>query len=50
LERFTYNFILETYMLIFPRNVNFDKIEQKPGALYIKTEVGFDGSGDTKSV
>ena len=37
-------------MGIFLRNLNLVKIAQKHGALYIKTEVLFDGSGDTESV
>ena len=37
-------------MEIFLRNLNSVKIAQKHGALYIKTEVRFDGSGDTESV
>jgi hypothetical protein len=50
LERFPCNFILETYMEIFLRNLNLVKFAQKHGAVYIKTEVRFDGSGDTESV
>jgi hypothetical protein len=46
LERFPCNFILETCMEIFLRNLSLVKILQKNGALYIKTEVCFDGSGD----
>ena len=37
-------------MEIFLRNLNSVKIAQKHGALYIETEVRFDGSGDTESV
>ena len=37
-------------MGIFLRNLNLVKIVQKHGALYMKPEVRFDGSGDTESV
>ena len=50
LERFPCNFILETCMEIFLTNLNLVKFAQKHLALYIKTEVRFDGSGDTESV
>jgi len=50
LERFACNFILNTCMEIFLRNLNLVKITQKLGTLYTKTEVRLDGSGDTESV
>jgi len=37
-------------MEIFLRNLNLVIISQKHGALYINTEVLFDGTGDTGSV
>ena len=50
LERFACNFILDTCMEIFLRNLNLVKIKQKLGTLYTKTEVRHNGSGDIESV